>query len=158
MTRSVAAASWLAATLLITLLTVAPAAGSGPAATVTASVAVNPLSVELEVPSRPLTVGQQIQIQAAVRNLGTEPLQEVVATLRVSEVSVHAYDLSQTLDALAGQQQTRARWKLCGETPGNYMLLVHVTATLGGSPIEATSAARLLTVAETRRPTPPACR
>jgi hypothetical protein len=158
MTRSVAATSWLAATLLITLLTVAPAAGSGPAATVTASVAVNPLSVELEFPSRLLMVGQQIQIQAAVGNLGTEPLEEVVATLRVSEVSVHEHDLSQTLGTLAGRQETRVRWKLCGEKPGNYVLLAHVTATLGGSPIEATSAARLLTVAETRRPTPPACR
>ena len=134
----------------VLLLMAAPARGadapSQSSVTVTATVRINPLAVEFDVPYRPPRAGQRIRLDATVRNLGSDPVDELVATLRISEAAVEVADgVERQLGTLAGGRQTRPGWQVCTESPGSYIVLVRVEGILSGQMVVAESPSRVLT-------------
>jgi len=127
----------------------APAAPSGGA--VSGIVLVNPLHVEMSVPRRNVRAGQRVQVSATIRNLGTQPIRDVVARLHASHALVIIPDEERELGIIGAGSQVRASWQVCSDHPVSQLLLVSADAMVDTTPIHAVSGAQLLSVTSAGR-------
>jgi hypothetical protein len=123
---------------------------------VSATVQINPLQVEVSLPNRTVRTGQRVQIPATIRNLGADPIQDVVARLHVSDAIVIIDGAQRELGTLRPGRQVRVNWQVCSNQPISQLLLVHAEATLAATPISAESETQLL-VTETSGKGGPTC-
>jgi hypothetical protein len=119
--------------------------------TVSATVRTNPLQVEVSLPNRNVRTGQRVQVPATIRNLGTDPIDDVVARLQASDSIVIIDSELRDLGTLQPGRQIRVGWQVCSDQPISQLLLVRADATLTGIPISAESDAQLLVVASPGR-------
>lgn len=139
--------SRFAVAVVATTLIATPAVLAVSDATVTGGVRVSPLTLSLELSTTTTTVGQMLQAQAAVWNVGSSTIREIHVELRVDpdglRVNRGIVDLARVN---AGKTATIA-WSVCARVAATYILLARATAD--GASTE--SPARVLTIAPGRR-------
>ncbi|MCH7730640.1 hypothetical protein IID21_03895 [Patescibacteria group bacterium] len=114
------------------------AAGSALAqsATLTATVRVNPLKVEVTAPGV-VTVGEWFDIKAEVSNLGTERISRAFATLNTSpEINVRG-NVKKRFGSLPPGGTKTIKWRVKVDSPGNYIVTVEAKGNLAGEEIVA---------------------
>ncbi len=145
--RSGAWRSRFAAALVVTTLLAAPVVLAGSEATVTGRVRVSPLTLLLELSTSTATVGQKLQAQATVSNVGASAIREVQVELRVDadglRVNKNIVDLAQ----IKAGKSAVVSWSVCARVAGTYVVLARATAD--GASLE--SPARVLTIAHGSR-------
>jgi hypothetical protein len=134
-----------------------PTSGGGPGGTVSATVLVNPLEIELTLTSRSVRTGQRVRASATVSNLGTNPLDEVVVRLHASGTLVIIDQEEQDVGTVEAGSQVRLTWWVCSNEPVSQLLLVSADAILDANPLRAESEAHVLTVTSGGRGSGPSC-
>ena len=122
-------------------------AASAAGATVFGTVTPNPLEISsLIVTPERIDVGGRATATAQVRNLGTDTLNDVAATLAFDPVGL-AVDGAATkqIGSLPGGGTTSVSWRLCGVAAGTYV----VVAQAATGRFTAESSGRLITVEDT---------
>jgi len=105
---------------------VALAAGSAQGADtqgVVGSVTVNPLSVEVTLPTDPIKTGRWFRINALISNAASTPFDNVVVTLvHPAALQLGSKD-TQTIPRVPALGSKPAKWDACSSTPGSYVVL-----------------------------------
>jgi len=121
----------------------APAVLSAQSRSVDARLDVNPLRIDLAISTIQATVGQRVQVAASVTNLGPSRVSNIVVELRVATGGLRIQGSTVlSISRLQPGQETSVGWAVCGQSPGNYVLMAR--ATVNDAAID--SPARLLTV------------
>lgn len=133
-------------------LLVALAAGiahaSGDTGTVTGRVLVNPLSVEVFVPTDPVRAGRRFRIRAEVVNAGSSRLRDVSVAL-LANPSLVLYDpVTQVLARVGPGRDRRVRWDACSTTAGGYVVMARAETIQ----FTAESTGQLVQITDVRRP------
>lgn len=123
-------------------LLAAPAVLAGSEATVTGRVRVSPLTLSLELSTTNGTVGQTLQAQATVSNVGSFSIREIQVELRVDPGGLRVNKGTVDLAQIKAGKSAVASWAVCARVAGTYVLLARATAD--GASIE--SPARVLTI------------
>ena len=118
------------------------------AGTVGGHVLVNPLSVALLVPSRPVKAGNDFQIRTEVGNAGTTALLGVSVSL-VAPGALRLRDpATQVLARVGPGIDRRVHWDACSTTVGSYIVIAHAST----GPLTAESTGQLIQITSARRP------
>ncbi len=141
--RSGAWRSRFAAALVVTTLLAAPVVLAGSEATVTGRVRVSPLTLLLELSTANATVGQTLQAQATVSNVGSSAIRDIQVELRVDPDGLRVNKGIVDLAKIRAGNSAVVSWAVCARVAGAYVLLARATA--GGASIE--SPARVMTIA-----------
>ncbi len=141
--RSGAWRSRFAAALVVTTLLAAPVVLAGSEATVTGRVRVSPLTLLLELSTANATVGQTLQAQATVSNVGSSAIRDIQVELRVDPDGLRVNKGIVDLAKIRAGKSAVVSWAVCARVAGAYVLLARATA--GGASIE--SPARVMTIA-----------
>ena len=104
--------------------------------TLTATVRVNPLKVEVTAPGV-VTVGEWFDIKAEVSNLGTERISRAFATLNTSPgINVRGSEKKNFGNLPSGKTKT-IKWRVKVDSPENYIVTVEAKGNLAGEEIVA---------------------
>jgi hypothetical protein len=121
----------------------APALLRAESATINAGVEVSPLGIDLAISTAQAAVGQRVHVAGSIANLGASREANIVVELRVANDGLRIQSATvQNIVRLQPGQQASVAWAICGQTPGNYVLMAR--ATLAGASID--SPARLLPI------------
>ena len=105
-------------------------------ATLTATVRVNPLKVEVIAPNT-VTVGKWFEIKAEVSNLGTERISRAFATLSAHpEINIRGSE-RKNLGSLPSGGTKTIKWRVKVDSLGNYIVTVEAKGILAGEEIFA---------------------
>jgi hypothetical protein len=113
-------------------------AAQGAEGTVTATVAANPLIVSVSAPEQVL-VHESFWIEAQVRNTGDARMAKTVGTLHVPEGLTVMTKAERNIGAIQSQREKVVRWRVRGDEPGTYIILVVASGEYQGALIEAQS-------------------
>jgi hypothetical protein len=116
-------------------------------ASISASVQVAAIDVELALSAASARVGDKVRADAKVSNVGSTRVADVVVEVRVDTAGLGVKGGKTTISRLAAGRSTTVSWTLCALQPGNYV--VQARAVVAGVAVD--SEARLLTVAGIRR-------
>jgi uncharacterized protein (DUF58 family) len=112
-------------------------------ASVTGHVDVSPLVVSLSVSPTTSPVGKPVRADVRVTNIGAVRVSNVLVEVRAATDGLRIKSgTPQTLSKLKPGETGSIGYTVCGQKPGNYIVLAR--ATLAGKSVE--SAARLLTI------------
>jgi uncharacterized membrane protein len=128
---------------------VASAATGPPTGTVTGRVLVNPLSIELLVPSGPVNAGKNFKVHATVTNDGPVALQNVSVTLVAPSSLTLRNPATQRVPRLSRGNTATLKWTACATVAGGYVVLARAAT----GPFVAESTSQLIQIAPARRPT-----
>lgn len=103
---------------------------------ITAWVIINPLEVELSVPSEP-EINKVFRVKAEVINKGKEKIEEMEAEIFLPEEIKLNKDQEQEMGSLAPESKKFISWPVKGEKPGNYIISVKVSGELREELIDA---------------------
>lgn len=140
-----------ALSLLMTSMTVTHAQRGELSGSVTA----NPLFVVLESVPTPQEAGTGVRLSGSVRNLSTVRASDISLTLHVEPVTLGAQGgFSQAMQQVQSMRESGFGWRVCSNTPGDYVVVVTAHWTDSEGSFAAESNAVLVTVIEGRRPCP----
>lgn len=123
---------------LIVCFLAAVSAAFAQTATLTATVRINPLEIEVTAPPN-VTVGQWFEIQVEASNLGPETVKGVKAEINPpTDLQVSG---RHGLGVLKPGETKKARWRARALASGNSIVQVEVTGRLGGEQISASDSA-----------------
>ena len=133
---------------LVLLLVVATAAASDDTATVTGSVHVQPLTIDLSVSPQQVATGQRIHMQAVVHNRATTRIRDVTVTLHRPDGGLLIHPPQRHhLPNLHGGQSRELHWQGCADRPGSYGVLARAEVrTLDGHDLVVESPTRFVHV------------
>ena len=118
---------------------------SAQSATLTATVRVNPLEVEVIAPDT-ITVGEWFDISAEVSNLGTERVRRAYTILSTPpEISVRGSGRKNLGNLPSGGVKT-VKWKVKVGSSGNYLTTVEAKGNLAGEEIVASDTIMISTI------------
>jgi len=93
---------------------------------VVGSVTVNPLSVDVTVPTDPIKTGRWFRINASVANAAPTPLDNVAVTLvHPAALQLGSPD-AQTIPRVPALGSKPAKWDACSNVPGSYVVVARV--------------------------------
>lgn len=95
--------------------------------TVTATVSVNPLLIEAKARPKSVFVEKNFQVRAQIKNLGTNPLDDVMATIYLPSGLLLLSDENQYLGEIKAGRKKIASWKVKGQEAGEYIITVSVS-------------------------------
>jgi len=119
-------------TLLGKELFFTPAFGSS-SGTVTATVTVNPLKVDVSARPHSPIADKKFKLQATIKNLGSTTLNDAEATIFLPAGLTPLSDESQFLGSIDGGRKKRASWTIQADEAGNYIIIIAVSAIDNGS-------------------------
>lgn len=101
--------------------------------TVTATVTVNPITIDIRARPPSPFVDREFTVQATVENLGSLTLNEVAATIFLPAGLTLLSDQSQFLDSIAGGRKKRVSWDVQTNQAGQYIIIVEISAIDSGT-------------------------
>jgi hypothetical protein len=149
-------AALVAAALCVTAI---PARGDTAEVGIRASVAVQPIEVQLTFVRATIATGQTTTARATITNRGSQPLTGTIVILRIHDSLVIRDGATRELGTIRAGKTEQANWQLCanptGQEPLTHLAIAQVHAAYADNQLTAESPARQLAV--TRRDNVKSC-
>jgi hypothetical protein len=117
------------AVIALGLALVGTGAGAGAGSLVRGTVTANPLVVSSSLSADHVDVGGRVTATATIRNLGSQALSGVAATLQLESPGLAVDgDVTRPIPSLAAGGTASVSWQVCGVSPGNYVVVAQATA------------------------------
>ena len=95
-------------------------------ASLTATVSINPLGLELSAPSS-VSQGDSFKLKAKIGNLGQSKLQKVEATIFINSGLIVRGKEEKKAGTIKGESQKTATWQIKAQEAGHYLIIVDVS-------------------------------
>ena len=129
----------------LALLPLQPASAGDPG-TVTGTVLMEAMTLTLSLDRDSVEAGKKAAATAVVRNLGSQKLTSVTATLQGASVVRMYPSPTRSTPSIKPYGSWTTRWDVCSMVPGNYVLLVSASGSYPEASFTTESTAALLTI------------
>jgi len=117
-----------------------------------AFVTINPLAIDVSVPTE-VEIAKNFKVDVVVINKGDVKIENTKGEIFLpAELSLLGKDTPKNIGAVRGGRQKKFSWSVKGESPGNYIVIVSVSGTVSGDPVNVEESTSVITVV---KKTPP---